>query len=292
MIQHDESSRLTRFRHDSMAFDVVDRGRLDAEVAICLHGFPQTAACWDAVADQLVAADLRVVTPNQRGYSPGARPLRRRDYTLDTLAGDVLAMADALGRERVHVVGHDWGGIVAWHLASAHPERVATLTAVSTPHPRAFVESIVRSDQMLHSWYMLALQAPKVPERVFRLGGGARMRSALEESGLHGESLDTSMRLLTQPESARAMVNWYRGLPLSMRASDGVVTVPTTYIWGPNDPFLGRCAAERTANWVSAPYTFIEVSGGTHWLPETHPDVIADAVCALVSTHPSQNPAH
>ena len=292
MTQHDESSRLTRFRHDSMAFDVEDRGRLDGEVVICLHGFPQSAASWDAVADRLVAADLRVIAPNQRGYSPGARPLRRRDYTLDELAGDVLALADALGRERVHVVGHDWGGIVAWHLASAHPDRVATLAAVSTPHPRAFVESIVRSDQLLHSWYMLALQVPKVPERIFRLGDGVRVRRALEESGLHGESLDTSMRLLTQPDSARAMVNWYRGLPLSMRARDGVITVPTTYIWGTDDPFLGRCAAERTSNWVSAPYEFIEVGDGTHWLPETHPGVIADAVQLLAGTHPARRAVH
>ena len=112
-----------------------------------MHGFPEDRQCWQALAAELVDAGYRTLAPDQRGYSPGARPPGRRAYTLDRLAGDVLALADAAGADRFDLVGHDWGAAVAWHLAGRHPDRVRSLTALSVPHPRAIVEALGRSTQ-------------------------------------------------------------------------------------------------------------------------------------------------
>lgn len=282
-----EPERISTYDHDGFTFDVTDRGPLDGEVVVCLHGFPQSSRCWGQVGDRMVDSGLRVLAPDQRGYSPGARPERRRDFTIDKLAGDVVALIDAVGRERVHVVGHDWGGIVAWQLGVAHADRVATLTAVSTPHPRAMQQSFLRSSQGLHSWYMGAFQIPWLPEKLVGAGGGDRVQKGLVKGGLSEASAADSARLLSDPATARTMINWYRGLPFSARKPMGKVEVPTVYVWSDADAFLGRWAAERTEQWVTGSYRFVEIAGGSHWIPEEHPDRLADAILAVSSEFPA-----
>ena len=139
-------------------FDVRVQG--DGEPVVLLHGFPQHAGSWGQVAPALAEAGYRAVALDQRGYSPGARPTGRRPYVLAEAAADVLALLDALGADRAHVVGHDWGGVVGWRLAATAPDRLRTLTSVSTPHPRALVRSLLTSDQALRSWYMASNWLP------------------------------------------------------------------------------------------------------------------------------------
>ena len=117
--------------------DVRDDGPPDGEPVLLLHGFPQDGTSWSGVAPVLRRAGLRTLVPDQRGYSPGTRPRGRRAYRLELLVQDAVALLDAAGLERAHVVGHDWGGIVAWTLAAHRPERTASLTVASVPHPRA-----------------------------------------------------------------------------------------------------------------------------------------------------------
>src|SRR5205814_3021424 len=136
----------------------------DGEVIVLLHGYPETKESWDGVIPGLVDGGYRVLAPDQRGYSRRARPKGRRAYGSEHLVGDVLALADAAGAERFHVVGHDWGGAVAWYCAMWHPERVKTMTSLATPHPSAFVRSLLTSTQLLHSWYFLLYQLPAIPE--------------------------------------------------------------------------------------------------------------------------------
>lgn len=285
-----QADRISTYSNAGFTFDVTDRGPLDGEAVICLHGFPQSSRSWEPVGDRLVDAGLRVLAPDQRGYSPGARPKRRRDYTTALLAADVVALIDAVGRDRVHIVGHDWGGAVAWQLAATHADRVATMTAVSTPHPRAMVQSFVRSTQGLHSWYMGAFQLPWLPEKIVSAGGGDRVKDGLVKGGLSNESAADSARLLSDPATARTMINWYRALPFSSRDPIGKVEVPTVYVWSDRDAFLGRWAAEHTADWVAGPYRFVEIHGGSHWIPEEHPDRLADAVRAVSSEFPASPP--
>src|SRR5215213_5684608 len=127
-------TRLRSYRHDGLTFDVEDEGPLEGDPVVLLHGFPQRSTCWRLVVPLLHARGLRTYAPDQRGYSPSARPARRRDYRLERLVDDVLALVEAIGRP-VHLVGHDWGAVVAWALASQRPDDVRTLTAVSVPHP-------------------------------------------------------------------------------------------------------------------------------------------------------------
>lgn len=200
--------RLTTFTNDGLTFDVSDSGPLDGEPVVLLHGYPEAKESWDAVAPALAAAGYRVVAPDQRGYSPGARPKGRRSYAVPRLVGDVLALADQAGAGRFHVVGHDWGGVVAWALGSGHGGRLASLTSLTTPHPAAFARSLVTSPQLLRSWYMLFYQLPLLPELSTTTAPGAGVfRRALERSGLSADRAAHSTARLREGAAGPA-VNW------------------------------------------------------------------------------------
>jgi pimeloyl-ACP methyl ester carboxylesterase len=164
-------ARLTGLDNDDLYFPVRDVGPLDGRVIIALHGFPQTSSCWNQLADHLAPAGYRVLAFDQRGYAPGARPSAVEAYRLERLAGDVLALADKAGVERFDLIGHDWGASVGWYLAAARPDRIRTLTAVSSPHPRAFLAAMP-GVQGLRSWYILLFQLPWLPEYLMRVGVG------------------------------------------------------------------------------------------------------------------------
>ncbi|RPF26180.1 alpha/beta fold hydrolase [Georgenia muralis] len=271
-------SRLRQYGRGSLLFDVRDEGPVDGESVVLLHGFPQSSAAYDKVVPALHGGGLRTLVPDQRGYSAGARPAARAAYRLEWLVADVLALLDAAGLERAHVVGHDWGGGVAWALASAHPDRVASLTALSTPHPRAMVRSMLNPAQLVRSSYMLAFQVPRLPEAAL----GERLEAALRDSGLPAPDAARYAALMDEPGALTAALNWYRALPLT-RLDVGPVQVPTTFLWGNRDPYLSRSAAERTGDHVEERYRFVELPAG-HWLPEREPDEVSAAILDLVGT--------
>lgn len=275
-------SRTHRVSHDQLAFDVHDAGPEDGPPVLLLHGFPEDASSWDAVLPHLHAAGLRSLTFDQRGYAPTASPREVAQYRTDALVGDVIGVLDDLGIERVHLVGHDWGGAVAWATALARPERLSTLTAVSTPHPAAFARALRTADQLRRSWYMGAFQIPWIPERVLSVV----MRRFLTGAGLTDEAARRYARRFRAPSRLRGPVNWYRAaLPGRFRdrgRGSLEVLAPTTYVWGSRDPALGRTAAEATAEYVRGEYRFGELDAG-HWLPEMEPEVVAREVIARVT---------
>jgi pimeloyl-ACP methyl ester carboxylesterase len=266
-----------QFMRDSLVFDVDDSGEGD-DVVVLLHGWPQDRHTWSQVTPLLTAAGLRVVAFDQRGYSPGAQPAGRAAYRMPQLVADVLALVDALGVVRVHLAGHDWGGSVAWAFAERHPERLLSLTVVSTPHHRAIAWAMRHGDQARRSWYMAVFQIPVLPELVLR----RRLPIALRRSGLPEQDVQRYAARFRLPGMARGGLAWYRAIPLRRNASDDVpgsrrISTPTSYVWGRHDPALGRAAAERTRDHVAADYTFTELDAG-HWLPETHPGEVATAI--------------
>lgn len=271
--------RLRSFTRAGLTFDVSDAGPLDAPTVVLLHGFPANRHGFDAVAAILNRAGLRTLAPDQRGYSDGARPRRRRDYRALELQRDVLAMLDAAGVERVHLVGHDWGGAVAWMLGSAAPDRLTGLTVLSTPHPAALVRSMVSSDQALRSFYMLAFQLPRLPELFLR----RRLPGLLIRMGLNETSARAYGAFMTGRGRLTAALHWYRaiGLPDRRTPRPRTLTVPTTYVWGSGDQALGRRAAELTGSAVSGPYRFVELDEN-HWLPENAPATVAREILADV----------
>ncbi len=278
---------LTAVERDGLVMDVRDEGPRDGDVVVLLHGFPQDSGCWAEVAPLLHAGGLRTLAPDQRGYSPQAAPRDVAAYRVETLAEDVLAVLDAAGQASAHLVGHDWGGALAWHLGAHHADRVRSLTVLSTPHPSAYARSLTRSAQALRSWYTVAVQVPVVPELVLARTLGPSLRL----SGLPPEHARRYAARLDRPSALCGPLAWYRaaarrppGELLGGRRDSDDVDVPTTYVWGRKDPALGRAAAEGTADHVRADYLFLELDAG-HWLPELHPQEVAGAVLDRVR-HP------
>ncbi len=281
---------MNQYRRGDLSFDYIDGGPADGPVVVLLHGFPQPNTSWNTVIDRLTARGYRCIAPNQRGYSPGARPTRRRDYRATELVADVRALFDAVGAARVHLVGHDLGAAVGWALAAQHPGRVATLTALSVPHPAAFLRGLVTSRQGLASWYMYFFQLPWLPERVL-LGAdrsGKGLSSSLQRNLKQApDAADRDAAALTAPGALTAALNWYRALPLSdLRRVAGKVTVPVMYVWSDGDSALTEKPARNTARYVRGDYRFEVLHGASHWLLDERPDTVADLLLEWFGSHP------
>ena len=267
-------------------------GPEDGRQVVLLHGFPQSSFEWRHQMAALAAAGYRAVAFDQRGYSPGARPEGVEHYRMEHLVADVLAVADELGAHRFDLVGHDWGGAVAWLVAAHYPQRVRTLTAVSMPHPAAFAAALAGGDpdQVAKSSYIEMIRQEGVAEAALLAGDGAGLREVLRSSG-HPDPSNTGeyIRLLTAPGALTAALNWYRAVSMSeaatLAAGKAKVESPTLYVWGDADAALGRVAAEGSAAFVEGPYRFEVLPGVGHWIPEEVPDVLNRLLLEHLSTH-------
>ena len=265
-----------------MTFDVRLAGPEGGKPVMLLHGFPETSLSWSTVVPQLVDAGLRVMAPDQRGYSPGARPSDVADYTTDALAGDVVAIADSLGLDAFHLVGHDWGAAVAWVAAAKHGDRLQSLTAVSVPHLAAYGGALRRDpDQQQRASYIALLRQEGKAEHVLLEDDARRLRV------MYGDAVPASQAAsylahLSEPGALTAALNWYRAMQADL-ASLPVVTVPTTYVWSDQDLAIGRVPAELCGDFVDADFRFVELVGVSHWIPEQAPDALAEAIIARVS---------
>ncbi len=255
-----------------LVFEARAAGPPEGEVVLLLHGFPQTSWEWRHQLAALGDAGYRAVAPDQRGYSPRARPAEVEAYHPERLVEDVVGVADALGADRFHLVGHDFGGLVAWHTAARHADRLATLTVVSTPHPRAMARSILEGgEQREKSSYMLFFQSPDA-EPYFLDDDAAGLRALYTDSGL--TDVDDYLRVLTAPGALTGALNWYRALDRDVIERLGPITSPTLYGWSTDDPALGRAAAEETATHVAGPYRLEVLDGIGHFVPEQAPDAL------------------
>ncbi|WP_229914347.1 alpha/beta fold hydrolase [Streptomyces capitiformicae] len=269
-----------------LTFDVETAGPADGDVAILLHGWPHCFASWTDVVPVLNRAGLRTIAPNQRGYSPKARPERVEDYRLPLLAQDVLGIMDELGVARAHVVGHDWGAIVAWYLAAQHPDRVRTLTAVAFPHLDAYQQAYrVDPEQQQASKYIDLLTAEGSTE-YWLADDAARLRELLAgaDNALAPEQQARYIDFHTRPGTFHASLNWYRaGTILDGRSALGKVPVPTTFIWSEEDESVSTMAAESTGAFVSGPYRLVTLKGVSHWQPQEVPGLVAEEILRVVA---------
>jgi pimeloyl-ACP methyl ester carboxylesterase len=268
-----------------LVFDALATGPRDGRLVLLLHGFPQTSHSWRGVWPALADAGLRVVAPDQRGYSPGARPDGVEAYRTPHLVADVVGMLDALGADRADIVGHDWGAAVAWQLAGRRPERVRTLTAVSVPHPVAFVEALrTDDDQRRRSAYMGDFGRPGYESELLA-DDAAGLREVF--GSVPEVDLDHVLARLGQPEVLRRCLDWYAAQSLEDATGLGPVTAPTLHVWSDDDRALGRAGAEGTARHVAGPYRFEVLEGVTHWVPEQAADRLAALVLEHLAAHPS-----
>jgi pimeloyl-ACP methyl ester carboxylesterase len=254
------------------SFDAIAAGPEDGRPVLLLHGFPEAAVEWEHQVATLGVLGFRAVAPDQRGYSPGVRPEAAGDYSIDHLVGDVVTITDALGWAKFDLVGHDWGGAVAWWTADAHPGRLRSLTVVSTPHPAALAEAMkTDEDQFLRSRYMTEWRQTRVTERRMLENDGRALREMFERR-VSPSKVDDYVGRLSEPGALTAALNWYRaGRP---GGKIGKIAVPTLYIWSTEDVSFGSTAALDTANWVTGPYRFEMLEDVTHWAPEEAPEAV------------------
>ena len=279
----DDEIEMTRIEVGDFTFDVRTAGPEDGEAVILLHGFPQTSYEWRHQIRGLAAAGFRVVAPDQRGYSPGARPPDIADYALPLLVQDVLDLADAVGVERFHIVGHDWGAAVAWGIAVAARDRVITANPVSVPHPDAFarVLSDPASCQPEASSYFDVFVQPD-SEDAFLANDNALLRGIYD--GIEGAAVDEYVRVLGSKPALGAALNWYRaniGDRNLQGPALGPVEVPTMFTWSDGDTALCIDGALLTEEYVSGSYRFEVLEGVNHWIP----DLAAEAMTTLLLEH-------
>jgi pimeloyl-ACP methyl ester carboxylesterase len=272
-----------RLRHatcstNGIRLHVVESGPKDGPPVILLHGFPEFWYGWRHQIGPLADAGLRVLAPDQRGYGASEKPESVAAYALDTLADDVAGLIGSTGSPRAAVVGHDWGGIVAWWVAVKHPERVESLAVLNAPHPIAFRRYLRTSPrQLLKSWYTFYFQLPWLPEAMFRRGNWRRLTEALRRTSRPGTFTEADLERYrgawSEPGAITAMINWYRAAKRyrPVPPPDSRIHVPAMLIWGTRDRFLDRgLAKESLGQCDHGRLEFIE--DATPWVQHEEPE--------------------
>jgi pimeloyl-ACP methyl ester carboxylesterase len=256
-------------------------GPVDGPLVVLLHGFPEFWYGWRHQIPALAEAGYRVVVPDQRGYNRSDAPRAVAAYDLDVLVDDVCAVIDAAGRTRASVVGHDWGAMVAWHLAHAHPERLRRLAVLNVPHPHVFRTTLrTNPAQLLRSTYALFFQVPALPEWLLGRNDGQGLATLLRWSGradtFSDADLDRYRQAWRRPGRLRGMLHWYRAAArraLRSTPPSTPIDVPALVVWGAQDVALSRrMAAPSAAMCLRRRLEVLE--DATHWVQHDAPAAV------------------
>lgn len=264
---------------NGLRFRAIADGAPDGELAILLHGFPEGAESWSKQVDALARAGVLAVAPDMRGYGLSDAPAHVEDYAIDKLVEDVAGIIKAFGRTSAHVAGHDWGALVAWFFASAHPEMTTTLTVLSVGHPAAVAEAGWKDeDQRNRSRYIALLLMRGKAESVLTEDDFRRLRGMFTQA-VPRIVVDSFVRSLSREGRLTAALNYYRAnlaepKAWAARARHLKVSAPTVLMWGDQDPALGRLQAENTAEHMTVDYRLEVLEGAGHWLQFERPDEV------------------
>jgi pimeloyl-ACP methyl ester carboxylesterase len=273
-----------------LTFDTLAAGEPGAPLVLLLHGFAESMHCWRAQVEALAAAGYRAIAPSQRGYSPGARPdtSDTANYHIDRLMDDAMAMvaASGYGDRRFHLAGHDWGGSIAWALADRFPQRLASLTVLSRPHPNAFNRALQMpdGDQAHRSRHHKAFLEPGAGDVV--LADDAKwLRVRWAAAGVPADAIARHLAVLGNKDAMEAALAWYRARG-AIRGPLGPIRTPTLYIWGDADDTVGRIAAEGTQDFIAAPYRFEVFAGVGHFPADQAPDRVSELLLQHLKAYP------
>lgn len=249
-------------------------GPADGPLVLLLHGFPECWVTWRHQLPALAAAGFRAVAPDLRGYGASEKPRGVAQYRIEKLAQDVAELVRALGRERAHLVGHDWGGNVAWHAAMWHPERVEKLVVLSAPHPQRMRQGLQTLRQLRKSWYFFFFQLPIVPERYLtpeRLRVMYRYTTA-RKGAYDEEDIAALIEAVREPSGP---FHYYRAAARFRSPPWRPIAAETLVIWGERDRWLGSELAEPDPRWV--PNARVErIAEASHWIQADAPDRVND----------------
>lgn len=272
---------------NGLRFRTMVDGPAGGEMAILLHGFPEGAESWSRQIGALAAAGVLAVAPDMRGYGLSDAPPNVEDYSIDSLVEDVAAIIKAFGRDSAHVAGHDWGALVAWSFAAAHPAMTKTLTVLSVGHPAAVMQArLDDEEQRKASEYIGLFVLEGKAERVLSEDDYRRLREMFGPAV--GPTGDHFIRSLSRPGRLTAGLNYYRAnfLPArdwAARALELRVGAPTVLIWGDHDPFLKRLQAEKTAEYMQGEYRLEVLEGAGHWLQFERPAEVGRTLVAVTT---------
>lgn len=286
-------SHLT-FQLSDVSIHAVAAGPQDGPLLILLHGFPEFWYGWHAQILPLAEAGFRVVVPDQRGYNLSSKPQDWQAYEISCLTSDVFAIADQLSRPRFSLVGHDWGGAVAWGCALSRPERLERVAILNAPHPRVMVDYIrTHPTQLLRSSYMLFLQLPRLPEFLLGLANFWLLALTAKITSLPGtfseQDLKQYREAWRQPGALTGMVNWYRGLRAKSKnkregaRSSPTIDIPVKILWGTKDRFLESAMAELSLRYCPKGELTL-VPGAGHWLQHEEPALVTQALKDFFAT--------
>jgi pimeloyl-ACP methyl ester carboxylesterase len=274
------------WRHESIAANGIRLHYVTAgegPLVLLLHGFPQFWYAWRRQIPAL-ATRFRVVAPDMRGYGDSDKPAKISDYRIDTLAADVAGLVRALGETKARVVGHDWGGGVAWATALGHPDVVEKLAVLNCPHPKPFAKAI-RSNprQLLRSWYMFFFQIPRLPEWLALRNDAAMVgpmfrRSTARQETFSDEDLEQFRRAVQKPGAASGMVNYYRAAMRNRGVMDTLaerkISCPTLLIWAEDDVALRKELTYGMEPLFAGPFRVHYVPSCSHWVNEEEPELV------------------
>ena len=269
-----------------LAFHAVAAGPVDGTLLLLLHGFPEFSYAWRHQIVPLAALGYRVVAPDQRGYGESAKPSGTAAYHVDLLAGDVVRIAEALGHRTFSIVGHDWGGIVAWRVASDHPSRVERLAIVNAPNLDVVAGHLLKSPlQLLRSTYVALFQLPWLPEQALSTMNHALLAAALTTSSLPGtfstEELAHYRDAWARPGALTAMLGWYRALPRLARRTPVRIPAPTLILWGDRDSALDASLAEDSLALCDHGAVH-HIADATHWVHHERPAEVNERLSAFL----------
>jgi pimeloyl-ACP methyl ester carboxylesterase len=250
----------------------------DGPLVVLLHGFPEFWYGWRLQIAPLAAAGFRVVAPDMRGYNLSSRPAGVAPYAADRLAADVRGLIGELGAESALLVGHDWGGSVAWATAMNHPEVVDRLAILDAAHPRRILQGLRHPSQLRKSWYFFFFALPELPERVVRAGHWRFFRRFLRDArpAYTPQEMERYVEAWSQPGAATAMINYYRNSaresPKRAEAQIRPVSAPTLVIWGQQDRFLGPKVREPDRDDVPGLDRVEQLPNASHWVHHDEPE--------------------
>ena len=265
-------------------------------LALCLHGFPESHHSWRHQLPLFARLGYRAWAPDLRGYGASDRPQGLADYAIEHLLDDVAGLVDASGAERVTLVGHDWGAIIAWFAAIRRVRDFERLVILNVPHPAAGRAGFRRPAQWLRSLYGLVFQIPRFPEWLLGRDGGHRLAETLRRTAVHPENfpddaIETARRSIMQPGALTAMVNYYRalfrggGMRRQMRLGIPVIEIPTLMLWGVQDLALTIQTTYGTERWVRD-LTLRYLPEASHFVQQDEPERVNAMLEAWLTGRP------
>ncbi len=250
-------------------------------LVVLVHGFPDGAYTWRRQLPALAAAGFHAVAPDLRGYGGSSRPRGVAAYAMSRIEDDLVGLIHSYGVDRAPIVGHDFGGGIAWSFAMHHPERVARLAILNAPHAVAFARGLRSPRQLARSWYMFAFQLPELPERLLRRNDlrairAVYMRDPVSRDAFSTADIERHIAALRPAGALTAAVNYYRALFRDARALTAAIRVirrPVLVLWGERDRYLGPELAAPDPRWVPD-CRVVRIPDASHWVHLDAPDLV------------------